>query len=502
MFNLTKKIISILVESRFLALVSLIAGALTVLTFAPFDLAWLIFPLMAFLFYIWSISSPRKALLHGWLFGVGMQCAGVSWIYFSLHYHGGSPTLFAFLLIFLLSAYLSIYTALAGCCVNRFCNLTRPLKLLLLYPAAWALFEWLQGIVLTGFAWLQPGYTQIDLPLSGFAPLIGSHGVGLMVAVTAGALLLLLLDSSWRKRALLIIAAVWLTGFGLKQISWTEPTGDEITVAIVQGNIDQKIKWQPESKIPTLQRYRELSLAHTDADLIIWPETSIPGFKYRMEKHISDLSTEMQKTDTDLLAGLFIKNIETGRYYNSMINLNGGEYRKRHLVPLGEYVPLRSLIDFFNQYINVPMSDIDSGPEEQELLWAAGQPLGISICFEDAFARDVRKDLPQATLLVNVSNDAWFDGSQEPFQHHAIARMRALESGRFMLRATNTGISSIIDPKGQEVAVSPQFEVHVLKASVQPMKGATPYVFWGDLALVLACLGILMGFALQARRPQ
>ena len=490
------------IEFRFLPLLSLLAGALTALAFAPFDQVWLIYLLTAFLFYVLLQSSPKKALLHGWLFGVGMQCSGVGWIYFSLHYHGGSPTLFAFLLIFFLSAYLSIYTALAGFFVNRFCKTSNAVKLILLYPMSWALFEWLQGIVLTGFSWQQLGYTQIDLPLSGFAPLIGSHGVGLLLAMTSGALVLLLIDSSLRKKAALFLLGLWLTGFLLKQISWTEVSSDEIKVALIQGNIEQSLKWKRELKIPTLQRYKQISLEQKDVDLIIWPETSIPGFQHQLGDYIEDLSREMKKTETDLLAGIFIRDMDTRYYYNSLINVNGGEYRKRHLVPLGEYVPLRSLIEFFNRFMKIPMSDIASGDYEQPLLRAAGQPLGVSICFEDAFARDVRKDLPEATLLVNVSNDAWFDGSHEPFQHHAIARMRALESGRFMLRATNTGISSIIGPKGEEIAVSPQFEVSVLKASVQPMKGATPYILWGDLMLVLTSLGVLGFFAFKARRSR
>jgi len=293
-----------------------------------------------------------------------------------------------------------------------------------------------------------------------------------------------------------------LTGFLLKQVSWTEASGDEIKVALIQGNIEQSLKWKRELKIPTLQRYKQISLEQKDVDLIIWPETSIPGFQHQLSNYIDDLSREMKKTETDLLAGIFIRDLDTRYYYNSLINVNGGEYRKRHLVPLGEYVPLRSLIEFFNRFMKIPMSDIASGDYEQPLLRAAGQPLGVSICFEDAFARDVRKDLPEATLLVNVSNDAWFDGSHEPFQHHAIARMRALESGRFMLRATNTGISSIIGPKGEEIAVSPQFEVSVLKASVQPMKGATPYILWGDLMLVLTSLGVLGFFAFKAWRSR
>lgn len=502
--NLTrfKKTLVVFIASRFSPLLSLVAGALTVLAFAPFNQVWLIYLLIAFIFYTWSLSAPKKALFHGWMFGLGMQGVGISWLYFSLHYHGGSPVFFAVLLVFILASVLAVFTASMGFCVNRFCKSSKAIKLILLYPAAWALFEWLQGIVLTGFAWQQLGYTQIDLPLSGFAPLIGGHGVSLLVAMTAGAIVLMLTDSNWRKRILLLVLAVWLCGFFLKQITWTEATGDEITVALIQGNIPQSIKWKSESRVPTLLKYRQLSLEQNDVDLIIWPETSMPGFQHQLNDYIADLSQAMKKTETDLLAGLFIRDFETSRYYNSLININGGEYHKRHLVPLGEYIPLRFLVDFFNRFVKIPMSDIDSGIEKQPLLRAAGQPLGVSICFEDTFARDVRRDLPEATLLVNVSNDAWFDGSFEPVQHHAIARMRALESGRFMLRATNTGISSIIGPQGEEIAVSPQFETSVLKASVQPMKGSTPYVFWGDLLLVLTCLSVLAGFIFKAQREK
>ncbi|MDH5387586.1 MAG: apolipoprotein N-acyltransferase [Gammaproteobacteria bacterium] len=495
-----KKLQSIFLESRFAPLVSLLAGALTILAFAPFNQVWLIYLLIAFIFYIWSLSTPKKALFHGWMFGLGMQGVGISWLYFSLHYHGGSPVFFAVLLVFLLASVLAIFTALMGFSVNRFCKSSNPVKLVFLYPMAWALFEWLQGIVLTGFAWQQLGYTQIDLPLSGFAPVIGGHGVSLLVAMTAGGMISWLVNSDCRRKIPSLLMVIWLSGFFLQEVVWTEATGDEINVALIQGNIPQSLKWKTESRVPTLLKYRQLSLEQKDVDLIIWPETAIPGYQHSLKDYIAELGEAMKKSDTDLLAGIFVRDFETARYYNSLININGGEYHKRHLVPLGEYIPLRFLVDFFNHFVKIPMSDIDSGADDQSLLYAAGQPLGVSICFEDTFARDVRRDLPAATLLVNVSNDAWFDGSFEPVQHHAIARMRALESGRFMLRATNTGISSIIGPQGEEIAVSPQFETSVLKASVQPMKGSTPYVFWGDLLLVLTCLSVLAGFIFKAQR--
>lgn len=443
--------------------------------------------------------------MHGWLFGLGMQCSGVSWIFFSLYYHGGSPPALAVLMIFLLASYLSIYPALAGYFVNKYCVAHPALRLLILYPLVWAGSEWLQNIVLTGFGWMQLGYTQIDLPLSGYAPVLGNLGVGLFVSLSAGLLVVVLRPSLLPvKRFTLIatisVAFIWLMGFVLKQVSWTEPAGENIKVSIVQGNVPQQLKWKREMLQPTLKLYHELSIAEKDADLIIWPETAIPSYLHQVPGYIGELEQSMQLNNTDLLVGIFIKDIEKGRYYNSLINVRGGEYRKRHLVPLGEYIPLRFLIGFFNQWINIPMSDIASGSETQGLMRAAGYPLGVSICFEDAFARDVLRDLPEAAILVNVSNDAWFDGSHEAYQHHDIARMRALETGRYMLRATNTGISSVIDPHGDEVAIAQRFQVQVIKADVRPMSGATPYVIWGDY-LVLAIIVLVSGFFVY-RNPQ
>lgn len=486
-------------KSRYFPLINLIAGALVTLAFAPFNQVWLVYIMPAVLFYGWSVSTPKQALINGWLFSVGLQCSGVSWIFYSLHYHGGSPPILAALMIFLLAAYLSIYPALAGFLINRCCKVSAVIKLMVLYPVAWALFEWLQGTVMTGFAWMQLGYTQIDLPLAGYAPVLGNHGVGLFVAATSGLIVLIATRSAVWKKWLVPVAALWIVGFCLKQVSWTEPVGEAIRVSLIQGNIPQSMKWKREMRQPTLTRYRNLSLQQEDTDLIIWPETAMPGYVHTFSAYLSNIRESMKKHEVDLLTGIFIRDVEKGRYYNSLINIHGGDYRKRHLVPLGEYIPLRFLVGFFSSWVNIPMSDIDAGDDSQPLLRAAGQPLGVSICFEDAFARDVLKDLPEATLLVNVSNDAWFEDSHESYQHHEIARMRALESGRYMLRSTNTGISSIIGPHGEVVAIAPHFKIHVLNASVQPMKGATPYVLWGDYLLLLTGLGVIGWFAYRSR---
>jgi len=480
-------------------LMSLLAGSLMTLAYDPFDLSLLVFPLLAFLLYHWLKADARGAFVHVWLFASGATFTGNCWIFFSLYFHGGSPAILAVAIIVLLSVFLALFPAVTAYLINRYCRTDDSIRLLILFPAAWLLAEWFRGYLWTGYAWMQPGYTQIDLPLSGYAPVFGNHAVGALIVVTSGAVLAAVLNKlSWQK-ALLVVAFIWVAGFALKQVSWTQPAGDDVEVALIQGNVPQELKWKRHMHRKTLQMYRELTLEHKDADVIIWPETAIPDYKHRVPAYLLSMREEMEQSDTDLLMGLFIKDMESGRYYNSVINARGGEYLKRHLVPLGEYIPFRALIGFINRWINIPMSDIDSGPDDQPLLVVAGQPVGLSICFEDAFSRDVRRDLPEATILVNMSNDAWFDGSHESRQHHAMARMRALEAGRFMLRATNTGISSVIGPQGEELKVAAPFEQLVLRASVTPLKGQTPYVFWGD-AFILVLAVVLLGAACYGRK--
>jgi len=486
------------------ALPGFIFGGLTTLAFAPFDLSWLVFVTLAVAFYLWDSLPAKQAAFSAWLFSLGLQCSGVSWIYHSLYTHGDAPVIFSVLLIFLLCSYLSIYIGLAAYIVNRFLPDKPVLRLMIFYPASWVVFEWLQGYVMTGFAWMQLGYTQIDLPLSGFAPVIGNHGVGGLVAVCAGALVLLIKNFSHlnlKSSAGIMVPVILLFVVGglLKTIDWTEQDGEPINVSMIQGNIPQKDKWKRHLKQPTMDMYREMTLAQKhDVDLFIWPETAIPDYWHRVVPYVNQLSKDMKQRDADLLLGIFVKN-ENSQILNSVLSVNGGVYHKRHLVPLGEYIPLRFLIKFFNQFVKIPMSDIASGGDDQKLLVAAGVPLGLSICFEEAFSRDVIKDLPEAKILVNVSNDAWFEDSHEPHQHHAIARMRALETGRYMIRSTNTGITSFIGPHGEVIKQLPQFERGVLNYAVQPMKGATPFVLWGDGLIVGLCVLLLLGFGVRLR---
>ena len=479
---------------------SLISGALLVLGFAPYGFFWLQFPLIAFIFLACLEQKPAVAFRRGLLFGLGWFVHGIYWLFYSLHFHGGMPVVVAVITILLLSTVLSLFPAFAFYLSNRFVKTSKLYMLVLVYPFSWMILDWFRGYFLTGFPWVQIGAAQVDTYLAAYAPLIGGLGVGLLVTVISGLLATALYQS--KLKIALSIAAIYMLGFLLGHISWTEAVDEPVKVSLIQGNIPQSEKWKRENYRSTLEMYRQLTRENWESDLIIWPETAVPGFKSRVASYLEALAKEAKASDTDVLLGLFTRNTETRRYYNSMITLDDQVYLKRHLVPLGEYFPLRSLLGFFTQWVNIPMSDIDSGDDVQPLITAAGQKIGLSICFEDAFDRSVLLDLPQATLLVNVSNDAWFEDSSQPWQHHQIARMRALESGRVMLRVTNTGVSSIIDRDGTVLQISQQFKRYVITADVQPYKGATPYVMWGNYLLVAGGILLLGWLSLRDKKQK
>ncbi len=473
---------------------ALIAGLILPFAYAPYDVWWLSFPLLAWLFLVCVQQTPGRAFRRGWLFGLGWFVHGVHWVFYSLHYHGGTPSFLAYIIVILLAAYLALFPGLAMYLGQKLFKPLRPLlKLAVVFPALWLLSEWLRGWLFTGFPWLQIGYTQTDTWLSGYAPLFGGLGISGLLALVSGLLAAWSLQHK-RYRLPLTVLMLWLIGFGLQQVQWTEPNGRSLRVSLLQGNIPQSEKWKFEMHDPTLALYHRLTMQQTHADLIIWPETAVPDFQHRVPFYLNRLKKDMEFRDQHLLLGIFVREPDAALYYNSVLNIRGGVYRKRHLVPLGEYFPLRSVLNFFRQWIRIPMSDIAEGPEDQPLLEVEGIKLGVNICFEDAFDRDVMRDLPEADILVNVSNDAWFEDSPEAWQHHQIARMRAMESGRYLLRATNTGVSSVIDPQGVVEAIAPQFEESVLKAQVQAYQGSTPYAVWrnfplvGGLILLLAVL--------------
>lgn len=472
-------------------ILSLFFGALLPLSFAPYEIVWLQFPLLIFIFLSCLEQQPSIAFRRGFLFGLGWFVHGIYWLYYSLHVHGGMPVIVTAMTIVLLSAIMALFPAFSLYLTTRFIKTSRLLMLALVYPVSWMIFDWFRGYFLTGFPWVQIGIAHIDTYLIGYAPIIGGLGIGLVVSIMAGLLALSIIDKSKLKIAIPIISLFYVSGFLLSQIEWTVPTGEPIKVSMIQGNILQTEKWKRENYRPTLQMYRKLIYENWDSDLIILPETALPSFRARVKIYLSSIAEDAKKTNTDVILGIFVRDPESPKYYNSVITLDGQVYHKRHLVPLGEYFPFRRVLGFFQQWVDIPMSDISNGEDEQALLKVAGQTIGLSICFEDAFDRSVLLDLPEATLLINVSNDAWFEDSVQSLQHHQIARMRAVETGRMLLRVTNTGVSSIIDHKGKVLERAPQFEQYVIKATVQGYAGMTLYILWANYLLIISGLLLL-----------
>ncbi len=479
---------------------ALAGGALLPLAFAPFDFFPLAFLAPALLFHLWSDGSAARAAWRGFLFGLGMFGVGVSWVYVSLHTFGHMPAALAALATFLFVAVLSLYPALLGFVQARLFDRTRSWHALLVLPALWVLFEWVRSWFLTGFPWLHLGYSQTDTWLSGVAPWFGVYGVSLVVAITSG-----LLAQSLRApekflwRYVPALSTIFLVGWLAGKIEWTEPTGAPLPVALVQGNVPLELKWQPAYRDTILQRYRDLSARADGAALIVWPEAAIPA---RLDEIDPNYLADLKRSNADFLIGVVERDNVTRGYYNSVLALgrDTGIYRKQHLVPFGEFLPFPSVFRWLLDYLRVPMSDFSSGASDQPPLTAAGQKIGVSVCYEDAFGEEIIRALPQATLLVNVSEDAWFGDSLAPHQRLQMARLRALESGRPMLRAANTGPSAVIDHRGAVVARAPQFQAFVLRAAVQPRQGATPYVGMGNTPIILLLGGLaLAGFA-AARR--
>lgn len=427
----------------------------------------------------------------------------------SLNTYGGMamPLAAAFTLLFCL--YLACYPAMVGALLARFA-LPPSIGWLLAFPALWALSEWLRGWFLSGFPWLAIGYSQVPhSPLAGFGPLFGIFGISLATAVLAGAAALLARlatrrlagKAAWAASVGLVLALV-AGGLVAQRVNWTTPQpGAPLPVALLQGNIPQEMKWRPERAAATLETYLRLS-ATADAALVVLPETALPMLNVDLSPgYLSALSAPARRRGGDVLVG--VPELDaTGRYFNSVMSFGGAPtqtYRKHHLVPFGDYFPLRPVLGWVMEILHIPMSDFSHGEPHQKPLEVAGQRVAANICYEDAFGEEVIRQLPEATLLANFTNDAWWGDSLGPAQHLQIAQARSLETGRPLLRATNTGVTAIIDEKGRIVASAPQFTEAIVRGEVRGFSGATPYVRWGNYGF-LAVSALLLGVAGLARR--
>lgn len=473
------------------ALLAVALGILCTLGFAPFDAYFAVWPLPAFslagLFLLWrQAASPRHAATLGLAWGAGCFLSGVSWVYVSLSQFGGMAAPLAAIATLLFCLALALFPAFAGGLFARRGARTSPARAALLFVGLWTLCEWLRGTMFTGFPWLAVGYAQTPpSPLAGWGAVLGVYGVGGIVAL-GGSLLGLLFTTGWKKPAIWVMLFLLLAGGALLRLMpWTQPSGAPLKVALLQGNVPQDLKWDPNRLALSVDTYLQLVRTHP-ADLVVLPETALPLLFDAVPRDVLHALTEHGPA----LFGIAIATRDGG-YANGAVLLEPtfrvSAYAKRHLVPFGEYAPPG--FGWFFHLVQIPMTDFSAGPARQEPFVLGDQRIAANICYEDIFGEELLPALPEATLLVNLSNTAWFGASLAQPQHLQIARMRAIETGRTILRATNTGMTAMIAPDGRVVAALPPFSTVALVIPAQGYRGLTPYARWGNaLALLLAVL--------------
>ena len=494
---------------------ALLLGIASVFGFAPFG-AWAVSLLaLAGLFALWQrAGTPHAAAWIGYAYGIGLFGAGTSWTYVALSTFGGMIPILAAIGTAGFCVYLALFPALAGWTVARLAPPASPARLAIA-AGAWTVAEWLHSTGYPGFPWLATGYAQVGGPLAGFAPIGGAFLAGLAVAAAA-ALLVYATTPLERRRYLAAvigaaaIASIAVGGIALSAIEWTQASGEPIAVSLVQGNIDQDEKFDPAYREKSLAIYAELAES-AKGRLIVLPESALPMFADEVpDALISQLRAVAVRNGGDLLTGLFFfepreSEDEEDRYYNSVVSIGTAPiqiYRKHHLVPFGESIPAKPVVGWLiRRVLAIPLADQTPGPAYPQPMEVAGQRLAVNICYEDAFGGELIRQLPSATLLVNFTNDAWYGRSLAAEQHAQMSAMRAIEAGRPMLRATNTGITAIIDHHGVERARLPWFTRGVLEGSIAGRTGATPYVRFGD-AIALGASLVMIAIALAALRLQ
>ncbi|MGL1833185.1 apolipoprotein N-acyltransferase [Rhodocyclaceae bacterium SMB388] len=485
-------------------LAAALAGACSVLAFSPFDVFVLAFASLAVLFLLLRRAvDVRSGFVLGLAWGMGAFLAGVSWLYIALNRYGGVPMPVAALAIAIFCAYLALYPGLVGAAFVRL-RRTSGRSQALLFAGLWVLAELARGWVFTGFPWLAIGYSQTPpSPFAGWFAVVGVYGVGGLVALVSALLVLV----PWRRAgialpALLPVVMLIGIGLGLGRIAWTDPVGAPLRVVLAQTNIEQGLKWQPEMLDEWLGVNARMAGGH-DADLVVLPETSLPLLvEHLPDGYLDLLRTQARRRNGDLIVGVFSRDAE-GRIYNAAISLGVSApqfYAKQHLVPFGEYSP--PLFGWFYRWADIPMSDQTPGAGAAPMKFG-DQLIAINICYEDLFGRALLPNLPDATLMLNLSNLAWYGHSLAQPQHLQIARVRAIETGRPMLRSTNTGMTALVMPDGRVDALLPQFVRGALAVEVRGYQGMTPYARWGDLpALVLALAALVAGgLAAAVGRP-
>jgi apolipoprotein N-acyltransferase len=473
-----------------------VAGAATVLAFAPAGAYPVAFVMLALLVHHWAGAPPARCFLAGFWFALGFFLAGVSWVYVSMSEFGGMPVPLAVLSTFVFCAFLALFPATAGWLQAR---IPAPLevRVFFLIPAAWTLFEWLRGVIFTGFPWIAIGYGATGWPMQGYAPLGGVYLLTFLTVALAGAVWLL-----FQRRKPVVALAVFIVCMGggeaLRHVEWTTPVGEPFDAALLQGNVPQEMKFRPERYARILETYARLA-GDSKAKLIVLPETAVPNWLDQVDPaYLATLAGVARRNGGDLLLGVAYREPPRS-YYNSVVSLGVSPpqiYHKHHLVPFGEFVPLG--FEWLMRTVDIPMSNFSRGMSAPTLQ-VAGQRVAVNICYEDAFGDEIAARLPEATLLVNVSNVAWFGDSLAPTQHLQMARLRAVETGRMHLTATNTGVTAAIDRDGRVLARLAQYKEDRLEVRAQGYAGTTPYAQLRDWPVLALCLGLLVAWVIIGR---
>jgi len=481
--------------------VALIAGLLFPLAFAPYGF-WPLLPVSVALAY-WALSgagSPKAALLIGWVYGLGMFGFGVSWLQVSMTDYGYMPLWMAVPATAAFAALLALFYGLAFWLTRRFGVGA------LMFAGAWVLADWLRGWLFTGFPWLYGGYPLIDTPLAGLAPLGGIWLLTLAAVVLPVTAVELLLRRGQATGPLVLSLALVVAALIGGHVDFTHAEGDRQGVALVQGNVPQDLKWLATMREETRQIYAGLTEGIPADTLVVWPESAMIEFYQDIRGFVDSQGEAVAANGGALISGLPWRddNRTPTTYHNSIAvvgsGANDGVYHKQKLVPFGEYVPLQGLIRGLIPFFDMPMSSFTPGSPQQPNLYAMGHEIAPFICYEILYPELVAERTGGADVLLTISNDAWFGTSAGPHQHFQMTRLRALETGRWLLRGTNNGITAVVDHRGQVVDRLPQFERDVLITEYQPRQGNTPFMLAGAWpTLLLALAFVVLGRGRRAR---
>ena len=480
--------------SGFQLCIVFLLGALAVLGFAPFY----IFPAsiisVAGICYFWQqAASPRAAWMLGFSYGLGLYCVGIYWIYISLHDFGGMPWWFAGFCTFCLCAFMALFLGLVGYLSKHFGFL------LISIPVLWGLSDWIRSWIFTGFPWLTLGYSQVPhSPLAGFMPIIGVYGVSVMTAFLAAMIAAWFAQQQsviWKRNSIAAFTLIVVAGMQLKAVEWTSPVGKPVSVSLIQGNIAQDVKWSPETAQGTIDQYLAMAQA-SKAQLIVLPETALPVIASQIDPAItSALTAHAKQNNGNIIIGMVEYNEQSQVYFNSALSYGSSStqnYRKNHLVPFGEFIPLKQVFGWiYRDWLNIPLSDLSRGGQQQVSMRLSGQNIAMNICYEDVFGEEIARNTPNSSLMVNISNDAWYGKSYAAQQHMQFSQARAIENGRMMLRATNTGATAAIDTHGYVLAHAPHDVKATLNVSAQGYIGSTPYMRFGNWSFIVFCFAAI-----------